>query len=80
LKLFSVSVRRPPRKDNKGEEIYERWREAFVMSSGYDEAVRKAVAYYNDLDDVDDYFTNGVSVCATTADDDDAAQGGVLLM
>jgi hypothetical protein len=37
---------------------------------------KKAVAYYNEVDDVDDYFVNYVSIEAST----DSNEGDVLIM
>jgi hypothetical protein len=77
VKAFSVSVRRPDVK-TKGKEntMGSSWRGAMVLSESFDDAAKKAVAYYNDVDDVDDYFVTGASVYATT----DEGEGDVLIV
>lgn len=72
MKVFRVSVNRPAK---KGVDRWETRREACVISDSFDDATKKTIAHYNDLDDVDDYFVDDVSVAAS----DTEGEGAVLL-
>ena len=71
MKVFRVNVNRPrqPKQDP-----WETQRSVYVVSDSMDESVRKAIEYFNDLDDADDYFTTGVDILASTD-----GEGEVLL-
>lgn len=73
MKAYSVTVARPVK---KGQDQWSTYRYALVVGEGFDDATRKVVAYYNDIDGVDDYFVNGVDVTAST----DEGEGGILLI
>lgn len=45
------------------------------MGESADGSMKKAVAYYNDLDDVADYFTQGVEIVASETE----GEGDILL-
>jgi hypothetical protein len=47
-----------------------------VITDSLDEAVTKTIAHYNDIDGVNDYYFNDISVRASTEE----GEGGVLLM
>lgn len=72
MKVFRVSVNRPSQND---EERWKQQRSAIVISDSFDEATKKTIAHYNDLNDVDDYFVDDVSVMAS----DTEGEGAVLL-
>lgn len=71
MKVFRVNLNRPrkPKQDP-----WETQRSVYVASGSMDESVRKAIEYFNDLDDADDYFTTGVDILASTD-----GEGEVLL-
>ncbi len=71
MKVFRVNLNRPrkPKQDP-----WETKRSVYVVSDSIDESVRKAIEYFNDLDDADDYFTTGVDILASTD-----GEGEVLL-
>ncbi|MDR1206700.1 MAG: hypothetical protein LBL26_14670 [Peptococcaceae bacterium] len=62
--------------DKNREDIPVPWRNVIVLSESFEDAARKSVAYYNDIDGVDDYFVSSVSVYAST----DEGEGNVLLV
>ncbi len=72
MKLFRISVNRPAK---KGKDPWETRRTVFVMGESADGSMKKAVAYYNDLDDVADYFTQGVEIVASETE----GEGDILL-
>jgi hypothetical protein len=80
LRAYNVSVSRPETeeiraRERRGEYV-RMWRDALVITDGLDDAVSKAIDYYNDIDGVDDYYFNNISVSAST----DEGEGCILLM
>ena len=74
MKVIYVSVRRPEKARINDKVVL--WRDAFVISESFDDAIRKAVAHFNDLDGVEDYYVSSVNIQASTEED----EGGVLLI
>lgn len=72
MKVFRVSVNRPV---TKGKDPWETRRTVLVIGDSADEAMKKAVGYYNDLDDVDDYYPQEVDIIASEIE----GEGDILL-
>lgn len=74
MKLFRITVTRPTLRNE--EDAWRKQRDAFVTGDSFDAANKAAVAYYNDVEDVDDYYVRGVDIVAS---DEDVNSGGVLI-
>lgn len=73
MKIFNIVVTRPAPSPNI--DLWELRRTAFVIGDSLDEAAKKAVDYYNDLNAKDDYYVTEVSIVAS----DTEGEGGVLI-
>lgn len=72
MKVLRVSVNRPA---VKGKDPWDTRRTVLVMGDSADEAMKKAVAYYNDLDDVGDYYAQEIDIVASETE----GEGDILL-
>lgn len=72
MKVFRITVNRPQK---KGQDPWETRRSAIAVSESFDDATKKAIDHYNDLDAVDDYFVNGVDILASNTE----GEGDILL-
>ena len=74
MKAINVSVRRPEQNRKRDADIM--WREALVLSESIDDATRKTIAHFNDIDGVEDYYVSSIHISASTEE----GEGGVLLV
>ena len=74
MKIFRVTVSRPAKQSQ--EDPWKLRRSVTVVGESFDAATKKAIAHYNDLDDVDDYFVSEVYIVASDVE----GEGDVLIM
>lgn len=72
MKIFRITVSRPQK---QGQDSWETQRSAIAVSESFDDATKKAIDYYNEVDGVDDYFVTGVNILASETE----GEGEVLL-
>jgi GTP1/Obg family GTP-binding protein len=73
VKLYRVSVTRETGEKSK-KDSWENQKSAFVVADGIENATKKALDNFNDIDGVSDYYVNGVDVMAS-----DDGEGAFLL-
>lgn len=73
MRMYRICVRRP---QAGKEDPWETQRTAYVVVESFDQAVEKVTAYYNDLEDVDDYYASDVCIEAST----ELGEGALLLI
>ena len=73
MRIYRVDVNRP-RVDSR--DYWESRRTALVCSDSLDKAVQTVVAYYNNVEDVTDYFVTDIAIEAST----ESGEGAILIM
>lgn len=73
MRIYRVDVNRP-RVENR--DFWETCRTAMVCADSLDKAAQTVVAYYNDVEDVTDYFVTDIGIAAST----ESGEGDILIM
>lgn len=63
MRLIRVTVTRP---QPAGKDNWDKRRNAYVVDDDFSAGAQKAVEYYNEIDDADDYYVVGMDLVAGT--------------
>lgn len=73
MRVYRICVNRPAM---EGVDSWDTRRTAVAVTDSLDQAMQKAIDYYNDMEDVTDYYMTDISIEAST----EAGEGAILLV